>query len=63
MLKKFMKDGKTFTPKQDLGEIQQWECGGDLFTVGKRNPSRDDVSSAYEELCDNDQRYGTEFRK
>lgn len=63
MLKKFTSSEKTFTPKQNFGDFEQWQCGGDLFTVAKRNPSRKDVVQAYEELCDNDLRYGTELRK
>lgn len=64
MLKKsFTMNGKTFTPKQNFCDFEQWECGGDLFTVAKRNATRTEVLDAYEELCDNDERYGTQFRK
>ena len=58
MLKKFTVDGKTFFPKQDLGDFQQWECGGDLFTVPNKSPTRQEIKEEYDRLCDNDERYG-----
>ena len=34
-MKSFTKNGKTYTPKQDFAEIQQWECEGSYFTIEK----------------------------
>ena len=58
MLKKFKLDGKTFNPKQDFGNFEQWECNGDLFVVSKKNPTRKDIVETYNNICTNNDKYG-----
>jgi hypothetical protein len=50
-MKSFTKNGKTYTPKQDLADIQQWECDGSYFIIEKP-ATRKKVIENYDDILE-----------